>query len=258
MIRQRLKDFCYYLSVYANPYYREWFRHHRAGLAGFRDRHAGESCFIVGNGPSLNAMDLDRLRGRTVFGLNKIFLIFNRFAEFRPSYHVAVNPLVIEQSEEGIRSLDCPSFLDYQAGYPRFAGCRHVNYLYTGGNLGFNPEITTMIPQGFTVTYVALQLAFFMGFKTVYLIGVDHNFRTEGDPNQKQRLSGDDENHFDPAYFRDMDWQLPDLEGSELAFRLADFHYRRAGRQVLDATVNGKLTIFPKISFDDALLQCKG
>ena len=35
-----------------------------------------------------------------------------------------------------------------------------------------------------------------------------------------------------------------------------DFHYRRAGREIIDATVDGKLDIFPKISFEEAIEIC--
>jgi hypothetical protein len=44
-------------------------------------------------------------------------------------------------------------------------------------------------------------------------------------------------------------WQLPDLEGSESVYRLAKEAYEKAGRDVLDATVGGKLTIFSKLDY---------
>ena len=104
--------------------------------------------------------------------------------------------------------------------------------------------------EGFTVTYVALQLAFHMGFKKVILIGVDHNFTTKGPANQAVVSQGDDPNHFAPNYFgAAFKWQLPDLEGSERAYRLARQAYETAGRMVVDATVGGKLTVFPKVDY---------
>jgi hypothetical protein len=104
--------------------------------------------------------------------------------------------------------------------------------------------------EGFTVTYVALQLAFFMGFQQVVLVGVDHNFTTQGPANSTVVSQGDDPNHFSGAYFgKGFRWQLPDLEGSERAYKMACQAYTQAGRQVLDATVGGKLTIFPKVEY---------
>jgi hypothetical protein len=105
--------------------------------------------------------------------------------------------------------------------------------------------------EGATVTYVALQLAFHMGFKQVILIGVDHNFATKGKPNTTVISQGDDPDHFDQKYFgKGFRWQLPDLETSERAYALALENYTDADREVLDATIGGKLSIFPKVDYE--------
>jgi hypothetical protein len=103
------------------------------------------------------------------------------------------------------------------------------------------------------VTNVALQLAFYMGFEQAILIGVDHSYResAKGDPNQTIVSQGDDPDHFNAEYFgKGFRWQLPDLETSELGYTLARQAYAAAGRQVLDATIGGKLDIFPKADYD--------
>jgi hypothetical protein len=98
---------------------------------------------------------------------------------------------------------------------------------------------------------VALQLAFYMGFEQVILIGVDHNFASKGDANKTVVSTGEDPNHFSPAYFgQGFRWQLPDLDTSEIGYTLARKAYREAGREVLDATVGGKLTIFTKVDYN--------
>jgi predicted acylesterase/phospholipase RssA len=104
--------------------------------------------------------------------------------------------------------------------------------------------------EGATVTNVALQLAFHMGFQQVILIGVDHNFTSKGEANKTVVSEGDDPNHFMPNYFgKGARWQLPDLDTSEIGYTFARDAYRTAGREVLDATVGGKLTIFPKVDY---------
>ena len=100
------------------------------------------------------------------------------------------------------------------------------------------------------MTNVALQLAFHMGFQQVILIGVDHNFASRGEANKTVVSHGDDLNHFAPNYFgKGAKWQLPDLDTSEVGYTFASEAYRKAGREVLDATVGGKLTIFPKVDY---------
>ncbi|MFC1882012.1 hypothetical protein ACFL2S_11020, partial [Thermodesulfobacteriota bacterium] len=85
---------------------------------------------------------------------------------------------------------------------------------------------------------------------------VDHNFHYSGQPNEKQVMQGEDLNHFDSRYFQNCEWQLPDLEASELAYQTAHFYFKRRGRRIYDATVDGKLKVFPKISFENALKRC--
>ncbi len=83
------------------------------------------------------------------------------------------------------------------------------------------------------------------------LIGVDHNFVTQGKPNATVISEGDDPNHFSPNYFgKGFRWQLPDLETSEMAYRMARQAYEKDGRSILDATVGGKLTVFPKVKYE--------
>ena len=119
---------------------------------------------------------------------------------------------------------------------------------YTGAN--FAQDARGRIWEGATVTNVALQLAFHMGFSQVILIGVDHNYTTTGKPNTTVVSQGDDPNHFNKGYFgKGFRWQLPDLATSERGYRMALEAYERAGRQLLDATVGGKLTIFPKVDY---------
>ena len=119
---------------------------------------------------------------------------------------------------------------------------------YTGPK--FAHDARHRLWEGATVTYVAMQLAFHMGFKRVVLIGVDHSFTTKGKPNTTVVSQGDDPDHFDGSYFgKGFRWQLPDLETSELAYRRAGENYAAANREIIDATVGGKLTVFQKVDY---------
>jgi hypothetical protein len=78
-------------------------------LEEFKDKHRGQRCVIIGNGPSLNKMDLSFLKNEITFGMNRIYLLFDKWS-FTPTYYVSVNPLVIEQSVEEIRQITAPRF----------------------------------------------------------------------------------------------------------------------------------------------------
>lgn len=229
-------------------------------LDKYKDVHLGERCFIIGNGPSLKVTDLSRLRGEYTFGMNRIYLLFPELG-FMTSYYLSVNDLVIEQCAQDILSLQVPKFLSWRSrefirlaledgeSLPVDPPTAFLHTTYTGPT--FSHDARHRLWEGATVTYVALQLAFHMGFRKVILIGVDHNFSTKGRPNTTIVSQGEDPDHFDANYFgKGFRWQLPDLETSERAYRMARENYAAVHREVLDATVDGKLTVFPKINYN--------
>jgi hypothetical protein len=224
-------------------------------LSAYKDIMRGERCFIIGNGPSLKHTDLTKLKSEYTFGMNRIYLLFPDLG-FTTTYYLSVNSLVIEQCAADIQTLPTPKFLSWRS-HDLVQPSDDTIFLYTTyTGPKFARDARGRIWEGATVTYVALQLAYFMGFDRVVLIGVDHNFTTTGQPNTTIISQGDDPDHFDAAYFgKGFRWQLPDLETSESAYRLAHNAYEQAGRQVLDATVGGKLTVFPKVDYDTLFKQ---
>ena len=219
-------------------------------LAALRDRHRGERCVIIGNGPSLKRTDLSRLRGERTFGLNRIYLKFSELG-FATSYLVCVNKLVISQCATELEAVPCPKFISWTAR-------RHIRFTDDMVFVrpleppGFYADPADGLWEGTTVTYVAMQLAYFMGFETVILIGVDHDFVTKGEPGKVVVSEGDDPNHFDPRYFgKGFRWELPNLPTSEQAYRMARQRYEADGRRILDATIGGKLQVFDKVAYDD-------
>lgn len=228
-----------------------WRRDTITRLQALKDIHRGERCFIIGNGPSLKQTDLSRLSKEYSIGMNRFYLAYPELG-FTNTYYLSINDLVIEQCAADIRDLPLPVFVSWRARkwLPPAENIYYLFTTYTGPK--FATSIASRLWEGATVTYTALQLAYYLGFQQVILIGVDHNFVTKGKPNTTVISNGDDPNHFDPRYFgKGFRWQLPDLETSERAYTLAHQAYQRAGREVLDATINGKLRIFPRVAYDN-------
>ena len=217
-------------------------------LRALKDKHQGQRCFIIGNGPSINDTDLTLLKNEVTFGLNRIYLLFDRIG-FATSYLVSVNRLVIAQCAHDIESVPCPKFIGWHARH-QIEFTDDMMFLYSRPEKAFYPDITGGVWEGGTVTYVALQVAYYLGFDKVILVGVDHAFTTRGKPHATVVSQGDDPDHFDREYFgRGFRWQLPDPEMSEQAYRMAKHHFERAGREVVDATIGGKLQVFPKVNY---------
>lgn len=221
-------------------------------LRQFKDVHAGERCVIVGNGPSLKRTDLSLLKDVHTFGLNRLYLIFDELG-FATEYHVVSNQLVVEQCAEDFRAIASPLFTT--TPNRRFLdGASNTGYLTPLVGEDFSTDIVRGVWEGATVTYVAMQLAYYMGFTQVVLVGVDHRFAVSGPANATVESTGGDASHFDPNYFgKGFKWQLPDLEGSERVYRRAYAAFEADGRSIVDATVDGALEIFPKQQLRDAL-----
>lgn len=92
-----------------------------------------------------------------------------------------------------------------------------------------------------------------MGCETVVLVGLDHNFQQEGPPDRARDMKGNDPNHFDPRYFKDMKWHTANLPKSETGYKVARAVYEKFGRRIIDATIDGKCDIFEKADYRQVL-----
>lgn len=247
---RNVKDELTVASEWPNATLHPWRKDSIRKIKALRNSHTGEQCVIIGNGPSLRETDLSKLRNVFTIGMNRFYLAFEELG-FMTSYLLSVNNLVIEQCAEDFRGLPIPTFVSWR-GRKWIKPSENLHYLYTSYLLPrFSENAAGRLWEGATVTFVAMQLAYFLGFKQVVLIGVDHSFTTKGTPNSTVVSTGDDPNHFNPSYFgKGFRWQLPDLETSELAYCMARDAYKSGGRIILDATVGGKLSVFPKVKFD--------
>jgi len=228
-------------------------RENRLRLEKFRNIHAGQRCFIMGNGPSLAKMDLSVLKDEVTFGMNRVYLLFDEM-KFIPTYYTCINGHVLEQFADDIQTLPMPKFLNWN--FRNSFNSEDINtsfmrFRYSIGD-SFVVDPAESFCSGGTVTYATMQLAYYMGFKEVVLIGVDHNFKEKGRPNKTEiRVSEVDESHCHPEYFpKGIKWELPDLLRSELAYVEARKAFEKDGRKIVDATHGGKLEVFEKVDFD--------
>jgi len=211
-----------------------------------KDLHAGKTCLVIGNGPSLRDIPPEFLGRYPTFGTNRIYLLDG----FTPTYYASVNPLVIEQSLAEINAMDCTKFIrasmadKITGAYP----------LYSSYVPMFSRDPLKCVFEGHTVTYVCLQLAHWMGFKTVLLVGVDHRFDYKGAPNQQVTADQPDVNHFSPDYFGPgVVWNNPDLRNSEKAYHMARLNYELTGRRIINITPGTALDVFEKGNWQEWL-----
>ncbi len=245
-------------------------------LMGLQDLHAGETCIIIGNGPSLNAIDFEMLRGVSTFGVNSIFLADDRLPE-PLTYFVVEDTAVFKDNSEKLKQ--------YQAGTRLFPSIYREHFsadeigentLFFRMNLGFYGRTdengratgTKCLPRfsmnaadrvfcGQSVTMLNLQFAHWMGFQRVILIGMDFSYTIPDDAERSGNSilsKSDDPNHFHPDYFgAGKTWKDPKLDRVLISYRLIKELYESTGREIINSTVGGKLEVFDRMDLVDAL-----
>ena len=229
----------------------------RRKIKTIKNAYPGKKAIIICNGPSLRKIDFDNFIDSDMyfFGLNKINLMFDE-TEFRPNSIVACNRLVIEQNEEFYNSTQIPWFINSNKSSIIKKKKNGIFLNFSSIPRKFAKDCSMSLFQGHTVTYVAMQLAFHMGFEEVALIGCDHHFETKGISNKTVIAGETDPNHFHPKYFADgVEWDLPDLLGSEYHYDLADKMFKQYGRKIVNCTEGSKLDIFEKMTLEDFTKQ---
>lgn len=236
-----------------------------ASIERFRGIHKGERVVIVGNGPSLNDLDLPRLDGTVTIGVNAIFLATDGLG-FRPTYYLVEDTAVVHDNLERIRGYEAEHRF-FPSIYREAIG-ESSNTSYFNMNRGFYEKRSPVyaVPRfsidaaqrlfaGQSVTIINLQLAYYMGFTEVVLIGMDFSYTVPEDSvveGNRILSQGDDPNHFHPDYFgKGKVWKDPKLDRVLANYQLAKLMFEADGRRIVNATPGGKLELFERVPFDE-------
>lgn len=226
-------------------------------LASLKDIHKGRRGFIICNGPSLKAADLDKINenGDISIASNKIDKIFPQ-TPWRPTYYCV--------SDEGLQFslLDTMIKVPAQAKFFRtdsFCVTRKVKtptvWLNVDGNRAFldHPEFSENIQDKIyaiaTVTYMLLQIAVYMGIRELYIIGCDNSYSVE------RQKDGTIINKGGQSYFEGSDekdnkknvgasWEM------NIAYDYAKKYADEHGIRIYNATRGGHLESFERVEFD--------
>jgi len=234
-------------------------------LAALRDKHVGRRAFVVGTGPSLRISDLERLQNEITLASNQIYVCFGE-TKWRPTYYANwyLNDADIEYPRiDGIER--CVKFLPVAAmkGYPSVRNAiyvRHVQRNYYPGLPEFSYDALCHIFWGGTVTYLLLQLAWFLGLREVYLLGVNFDYKikeenkSDSGINPQWYSTDRDPDHFHPSYLPPgARAGLTSLHLHEASYRAAKQAFEAHGGRIWNATRGGKLEIFPRVDLDEII-----
>ena len=223
-------------------------------LLEYKDKHKGSRCFIIATGPSLTYEDLSLLKGEYTFSMNSICLSYSK-TDFRPTYYGIQDPNVFEKLYPVLFEEYKDSPLFYSVGLEKgkaipsewipmpVNGLYHMyDYLFTDKRfVKFSNNSYYVIYDGYTITYSLIQLAVYMGFSTIYLLGCDCNY---SDDKNKQHFI--ETGVFDPSYKTAHDRMI-------IAYKEAQNYAEKNGIKIINVTRGGMLDVFPRMKLEDVI-----
>jgi hypothetical protein len=234
-------------------------------IVALKDTHIGESCFVVANGPSLRAEDLQKLHDnkKASFGCNKIYNIYDK-TDWRPDYYCVADGWVYKQNYEAIKQTTAPFvFLGkntFESGDVETIPNAYQIHISLDdlwpehkrfGNTGITTDISKQTFWGGFVTLdFMIPLAIYMGYTTIYLLGVDnsipgvlvdtsHFYKTESDEIKTYSRIGKNETQINRKF-----------KTRNSAYEKYDKWTRRHGIRIFNATRGGMLEAFERVDFD--------
>lgn len=239
--------------------------HNKKKIASLKNKFKGQRCFIVGNGPSLNKIDLGKLNNECSFAVNGIFY---KTAEmgYKPKFYVVEDGAVMKDNTQKINDYDCDYKFFPSIYKPKIKNRKNTYFFNMNRSFyeskspyfetpRFSKDCENKIYVGQSVTIDNLQLAYYLGFTQVYLVGMDFNYEIPKSAEVTGHVivsTEDDPNHFHPDYFgKGKTWHDPKLHNVMKSYELAKLMFEQDGRSIYNATVGGKLELFDRVNFED-------
>lgn len=256
----------------------------KQGVEGLQNKYSNKRIFVIGNGPSLNNTPLNMLINEYSIAMNRIAMMYPS-TKWRPNFFVCTTTNIKYPSwRKDIMStidLGIETFI-WDKLFALVGERENVHYLNCthGKEVTNNPplnwwsnDISKRVCKYATSMLVALQISVYLGFKEIYILGADLDFsrslpqkllndsriskllRAVG-VNQIMRealSSRFDKNHFSSSY------GTPGSPSNMLnknmisAHRLAKAASEEIGVKIYNATIGGKLEVYPRSKLSDVL-----
>ncbi len=217
------------------------------------EKSSFSECLVIANGPSLKRTNIAMYDNAFIIGLNSIFL----HPYITPHVLICEDHLVGEDRSQELNSHDrsikvIPGYLTYCINPDDLTiVLNHRPRISFPVDIDFSRKVERITYTGGTVTYTALQLAVGLGFKNIYLVGVDATYKVENVKEQNDYATGileslgDDPNHFNSSYFgKGYRWHDPNPLRMMQAYSVAERYARYHGIDIINITRGGMLEVF--------------
>ena len=219
-----------------------------------KNAYEGKRCFIVATGPSLLTSDLEMIKDELSFGMNSIIYLFND-TKWRPTFYGIQDVFVFDKmrnaifenypkksnvfigdnlvTDEDVASKEYIVF-PFNSDYHAF----EVNYRKYFCN--FSDDAYGMVYDGYSITYSLIEIAVYMGFKEIYLLGCDCSYK-KGAKNHVVESGHVDK--YDYLNYKRM----------IIAYEKAKEYADKNGISIYNTTRGGELEVFKRVKLEDVL-----
>ena len=203
-------------------------------------------CLVVGNGPSLADVGNDILYRFDTFGCNQCQ------AKFDPTYYVYVDPAMIKRPKRRLID-DINAMTSQKYILKDFAYCISESIPLTIiHKQGFSFDPLKNVYAYFSVSTVMLQLAYYMGYRQIGLVGMDHHWHTPRGAREWHYID-EDNNHYCKDYYAGVidAWRAPRIDLLDNWHEMAKEIFDANDCEVVNLTPGSALKVYPFGNLED-------
>ena len=237
----------------------------------FKGIHKNERLFILCSGPSIREMDLTVLKNEITMAVHSFYL-HKDISVIQPEYYCNAQWEYNEKTTEKVSEAYLKDLKMHVGKSQYFFSLREkgiidrmqnfdseeVNYYCYGKDSSLYEEVD--LCQGImpvhSVPVICIQLAIYMGFKEIYLLGTEHDFLTTKKYayfyDRKQAVTGDTDITTDADSNLVMNFSdaIADAYALWNNYKVVRRIAQKNDIKIYNATMGGALDLFPRVDFN--------
>ena len=234
-----------------------------------KNSYVNQKCYLLGNAPSLNNHDLLLLENENVFCVNTFF-VHKCFQKIKPNFYVFADPdlynLVDSNKDWWSKLIENASGKGICFFLPIQLKNTYVHHNLINEKIYFidfskrfneksveNFDLTHSINGVQNVLILTIQIAMYLGFNEIYLLGADHDWLSH---------FGNEQRHFYDTKVTKVEnvgsdnypyhWWLDAVNKMFNQYKLINNHIdKKKNIKIFNASESGVLDIFPLIRYKD-------
>lgn len=283
LLSNRKWDLIFYKRILFDKEFRRTMRSNKK----LRNLHKGKRCFIVGNGSSLNKMDLTKISNEMVFTVNYIMANHELYQTLNSDYHIIIDPNFLslnpDTHPEDVESINRLRRINYENKKPvciiredakkpfdKYGVSKILDIHYIFQHINFSDnysaeiDLSKNMPTSQNVIQAAIFSAIYMGFSKIYLIGVDMTsifFAFESDEDGNPVVLKDSYAYkfsekelknvtTKKRFYYDNEFMMNDYAKTFRIYKMIRKYAERKNIEIYNATKGGGLDVFERVRYE--------